>query len=428
MARVHPAMVGSTQGSGMGGMSSVQTLYRDSVLGGDHPNDLLQEGLANVVAAYVVQSYVGGYGPMVHPVAACATAAVSIEDGVDKIRAGKADVIVAGGWDDLQLEGVLGFSTMNATAPTEYMEAMGLEPGQFSRANDRRRAGFVEAQGGGTVLLARGSVAADLGLPVRGVVVYASSFADGIHTSIPAPGLGALACVLGGGDSPLGRALAEHGLEADDVAVVSKHDTSTGANDPNESELHERIAGELGRSEGNPMLVVSQKTVTGHAKGGSAAWQTIGLLQVLESGQVPGNRNLECLDTSHRDHTALAYGHREIAAGEPLRAGLLTSLGFGHVSAVLCLAHPGVFSAALNGRGQDHAESAARRRLVGQRRRLANRYEVEPAYTKRVDRRLVGDDDSDERHEAEVRLLTDPAVRLGGDGTYLTGPARADRS
>jgi fatty acid synthase len=434
MARVHPAMVGSTQGSGMGGMSSVQTLYRDSVLGGDHANDLLQEGLANVVAAYVVQSYVGGYGPMVHPVAACATAAVSIEDGVDKIRAGKADVIVAGGWDDLQLEGVLGFSTMNATAPTEHMEAMGLEPAQFSRANDRRRAGFVEAQGGGTVLLARGSVAADLGLPVRGVVVYASSFADGIHTSIPAPGLGALACVLGGESSPLGRALAEHGLAADDVAVVSKHDTSTGANDPNESELHERIAGELGRSEGNPMLVVSQKTVTGHAKGGSAAWQTIGLLQVLESGQVPGNRNLECLDTSHRDHTALAYGHREIVAGEPLRAGLLTSLGFGHVSAVLCLAHPGVFAAALNGRGRDHAEAAARRRLVGQRRRLANRYEVEPAYTKRVDRRLVGDDDSDERHEAEVRLLTDPAVRLGGDGTYLTdgadltGPARADRS
>ena len=444
MARVHPAMVGSTQGSGMGGMSSIQTLYRDSVIGGEHNNDLLQEGLANVVAAYVVQSYVGGYGPMVHPVAACATAAVSVEDGVDKIRAGKADVIVAGGWDDLQLEGVLGFSTMNATAASEHMEAAGFEPSQYSRANDRRRAGFVEAQGGGTVLLARGSVAAELGLPVQGVVVYAASFSDGINTSIPAPGLGALACVLGGQDSRLARALADHGLTADDLSVVSKHDTSTGANDPNESELHQRIADELGRSPGNPMMVVSQKTVTGHAKGGSAAWQTIGLLQVLASGQVPGNRNLECLDESHRDHTHLAYGHRTISAGEPLRAGLLTSLGFGHVSAVLCLAGGDVFRAALAARGtsvgrghdggsddgaghdghlefEEYESRARQRRATGARRRLENRYGGPAAYRKRVERRLPGEDDSDERHDAEARLLTDPTVRLGPDGTYLTG-------
>ena len=172
MARVHPARVGNTQGSGMGGMSSIQTLYRDTVLGGDHANDLLQEGLGNVIAAYVVQSYVGSYGPMVHPVAACATAAVSIEDAVDKIRAGKADVVVAGGWDDLGVEGVLGLRRRcrRPRARPTWIDR-GLVPERFSRANDRRRAGFVEAQGGGTVLLARASVAADLGLPVRGVVV-----------------------------------------------------------------------------------------------------------------------------------------------------------------------------------------------------------------------------------------------------------------
>ena len=423
MARVHPARVGNTQGSGMGGMSSVQTLYRDSVLGGDHANDILQEGLSNVVAAYVMQSYVGGYGPMVHPVAACATAAVSVEDAVDKIRAGKADVIVAGGWDDLQLEGVLGFSTMSATAASDHMEAAGFEPRQYSRANDVRRAGFVEAQGGGTVLLARGSVAADLGLPVRAVVVYASSFADGIHTSIPAPGLGALSCVLGAENSPLAQALTKHGLTADDLAVVSKHDTSTGANDPNESELHQRIATALGRTPGNPLLVVSQKTVTGHAKGGSAAWQMIGLMQVLESGEIPGNRNLECLDESHRDHQFLAYGHRSILAGEPLKAGLLSSLGFGHVSAVLCLGSAEVFTAALIAEsGEQVAASyqslAASRQRVGKQRRLENRYGVRPGYSKRVERRLRGAENSAQQRLEEVMLLTDPSVRLGADGLY----------
>jgi len=427
MARVHPARVGNTQGSGMGGMASVQALYRDTILGGDHANDLLQEGLGNVVAAYVMQSYVGGYGPMVHPVAACATAAVSIEDAVDKIRAGKADVIVAGGWDDLQLEGVLGFADMSATAASDHMEAAGFDPRQYSRANDRRRAGFVEAAGGGTLLLARGSVAAELGLSVRGVVVYATSFADGIQTSIPAPGLGALACVIGGTTSPLATALSEHGLSADDIAVVSKHDTSTGANDPNESELHHRIADQLGRTAGNPMMVVSQKTVTGHAKGGSAAWQTIGLIQILETGRVPGNRNLECLPEGYLQQTHLAYGHRSIIAAEPLKAGLLTSLGFGHVSAVLCMAGAGVFFAALDATlpssshgVSEYLQSAQVRRVDGQRRRVENRYGGAPAYVKRVDRRLIGTENSNERLQAEASLLTDPLMRLGDQGWYVT--------
>ena len=44
--------------------------------------------------AHVVQSYVGSYGAMIHPVGACATAAVSVEEGVDKIRLGKAEFVV----------------------------------------------------------------------------------------------------------------------------------------------------------------------------------------------------------------------------------------------------------------------------------------------------------------------------------------------
>ncbi|EUA18099.1 beta-ketoacyl synthase, C-terminal domain protein [Mycobacterium xenopi 3993] len=50
--------------------------------------------------------------------------------------------------------------------------------------------------------------------------------------------------------------------------MISKHDTSTLANDPNETELHERLADSLGRSPGAPLFIVSQKSLTGHAKGG----------------------------------------------------------------------------------------------------------------------------------------------------------------
>lgn len=64
---------------------------------------------------------------MVHPVGACATAAVSVEEGVDKIRLGKADLVVAGGFDDMTPDAIIGFGDMNATADTETMRAKGIK-------------------------------------------------------------------------------------------------------------------------------------------------------------------------------------------------------------------------------------------------------------------------------------------------------------
>ena len=71
--------------------------------------------------------------------------------------------------------------------------------------------------------------------------------------------------------------LAKLGVTPDDIAVVSKHDTSTNANDPNESELHNTLAHAIGRTDGNPLFVISQKSLTGHAKGGACIFQVNGL-------------------------------------------------------------------------------------------------------------------------------------------------------
>ena len=102
------------------------------------------------------------------------------------------------------------------------------------------------------------------------------------------------------------------GVSADDIAVISKHDTSTAANDPNEAELHERLAGALGRSEGAPLFVVSQKSLTGHAKGGAAAFQLIGLCQVLSQGIVPPNRSLDCVDDKMAEFEHLVWARQPL--------------------------------------------------------------------------------------------------------------------
>ena len=70
LQHVHPAKVANTQGSGIGGMKSLHRLYVDPVLGRERQTDALQETLVNVTAAYAVQSYVGSYGAMAHPVGA----------------------------------------------------------------------------------------------------------------------------------------------------------------------------------------------------------------------------------------------------------------------------------------------------------------------------------------------------------------------
>jgi fatty acid synthase len=413
MQAVHPARVANTQGTGMGGMTSMQSLYIDNLLGKNVANDLLQEALPNVIAAHVVQSYVGSYGSMIHPVAACATTAVSVEEAVDKIRVGKADVVVAGGFDDLGTEGVVGFAAMSATADTEAMRAQGIADRRFSRANDRRRGGFVESQGGGTLLLARGDVALRMGLPVLGVIAYAGSFGDGIHQSIPAPGLGALAAGLGGTESILARSLAAHGVSADDVAVVSKHDTSTAANDPNESDLHERLATALGRDAANPLLVISQKSLTGHAKGGAAAFQLIGLCQTLVNGVVPPNRSLDCVDEALAKHRRLVWLREPLHTG-PLKAGFVTSLGFGHVAGLMALVHPQAFLAALDDDEREAYLAAARRRRIEGRLRVARVMLGEDGYRKPRGRRLGAHATAD----LEAEVLLDAAARLGEDEVY----------
>ncbi|WP_019203777.1 type I polyketide synthase [Tsukamurella sp. 1534] len=425
MQYVHPAHVANTQGTGMGGMSSMRDLFVNTLLGEPNQNDILQEALPNVVAAHVVQSYVGSYGAMIHPVAACATAAVSVEEGVDKIKVGKAMFAVTGGFDDLSIEGITGFGMMQATADSEKMLAKGISPRRFSRANDRRRSGFVEAQGGGTILLARGDVAARMGLPVLGVVAWAQSFGDGVHTSIPAPGMGALSVAAGGAEAPIARSLRQLGVAADDVSIISKHDTSTNANDPNEAQLHERIAESIGRSKGAPLFVVSQKSLTGHAKGGAAAFQLIGMCQMLNEGVIPPNRSLDCVDDEMRKYPHLVWlrDTARLGQGFTAKAGLLTSLGFGHVSGLIAVVHRDAFLASLDPETRAAYLAAAREREVaGQRAVLSAMCGRSDLYRKPPAGRRFGADSSSSATDArEAELLLDDDTRLGPDGTYCAG-------
>lgn len=483
---LHPADVGNTQGAGIGGMQKLKRLYLDHPLDRPRQGDSLQETLINVTAAWVVQTLVGSYGPMVHPVGACATAAVSLEVAAEKVLGGKASFIVAGGFDDYGEEGAVGFSDMAATCDTDDMLARGIPPREMSRPNDRRRRGFVEAQGGGTVLVARADLAVKMGLPIYAAVALARSYGDGIHRSIPAPGPGvmavaaerrarpgeataaelcsvtrrvaewerfaaklpALRAVLGepgnealatgerrrifhelhAGDlriSPLRRALAVFGLGPDDITAAWKHDTSTDANDPNENRAYDRILRWLGREPGNPLVVVSQKALTGHSKGGAAAWQLAGLCQAMSSGVLPGNPNLDDPDPVMRAYETVAFTDRPIAlAAGTFEAGLVTSLGFGHVGGFVCLVHPDRVVAALDDASLERYRAMrAKRERVRLSEQLAILESARPAVRIRTEKRfLVPADEAYAGLEPEQAVLLDAASRrLETNGPIVAG-------
>lgn len=125
--------------------------------------------------------------------------------------------------------------------------------------------------------------------------------------------------------APLRRALAVWGLTADDIGVLSIHGTSTQANEKNETYMWNTILKTLDRSPGNAVPIMAQKSLVGHSKGGAAAWQMAGLLQSIESGVVPGNRNADNVDSLFQQHPLLMFPSKTIQT-DGISAGVMVRL------------------------------------------------------------------------------------------------------
>jgi fatty acid synthase len=179
------------------------------------------------------------------------------------------------------------------------------------------------------------------------------------------------------------------------------------------------LAAALGRSAGAPLFVVSQKSLTGHSKGGAAAFQMMGLCQILRDGVTPPNRSLDCVDDELASAAHLVWLRDTLRLGDkfPLKAGLVTSLGFGHVSGLVALVHPEAFLAALSPEEREaYRERSDARVLAGQRRWASAIAGGRPLYEKPANRRFSSEA-PEKRQEAE--MLLDPASRLGDGDVYV---------
>ncbi|KAF8632253.1 hypothetical protein AX15_002000 [Amanita polypyramis BW_CC] len=421
---VHPSEIGTSLGSGMGGVTSMAKMFKDRRDEREVQNDILQETFINTAAGWINLLLLSSSGPVKIPVGACATALQSLEIACDTILSGKAKVMISGGFDDLSEEGSYEFGNMKATSNAETEFAMGREPTEMSRPATTSRAGFMEAQGTGVHIVMSAKTALKLGCPIRGVIAFTSTSTDKAGRSVPAPGKGVLTVarevpsnrplpildiayrsrqlsfrrgqiaqwlshehaqlqdevdfrksqgeeipgdyvpsrvadieveaarqekdalamygMLEGSDpriAPMRRALAVWGLTADDIGILSIHGTSTHANEENETDIWNDIFTSLSRTPGNAVPIVAQKSLLGHSKGGSAAWQMAGLLQSILTGVVPGNRNNDNVDSHFQDRHFLMFPSRSIHT-DGIRAGVMSSFGFGQVGGTVLVVHP----------------------------------------------------------------------------------------
>lgn len=304
--------LGVVVGSGIGGATTL--LGQDDILEekgarrvSPHTIPML---MPNGPAAWVALN-LGAQAGAHSPASACATGAEAIAWGLDMIRSGRADVVVAGG-----TEAVIHPLPLAAFAAMRAMSTRNDDPERASRPWDKARDGFVLGEGAGIVVLERAEHAQARGARVYARLAGAALNSDGYDIVQPHPeGEGAIRAIR--------RALIDANVEASDIRHVNAHATSTPVGDIAEVKA-------LRSAVGDQFAITSTKSMTGHLLGAAGAVESIAVILALYNSTVPPTVNLEDPD-DELDLDVVTGTARKL----DIPAALNNSFGFGGHNAAL---------------------------------------------------------------------------------------------
>ncbi|MCP2258077.1 3-oxoacyl-[acyl-carrier-protein] synthase II [Streptoalloteichus tenebrarius] len=301
---VEPERLAVVVGTGVGGVLTL--LGQNEVLQRSGPRRVSPHAVTmlmpNGPAAWVSLE-LGARGGARTPVSACASGAEAIAMGLDLIRLGRADVVVAGG-----AEACLHPLPLAAFAQARTLSRRNDDPEGASRPFDVGRDGLVLGEGAAMVVLERAEFARARSARVHGVLAGAGLTSNAYDIVASEASDQARAMRL---------ALASAGLRPEDVDHVHAHATSTQHGDPVEAQA-------ITEAVGKHAAVTATKSMTGHLLGASGALGAISALLALRDGVVPATRNLEELDPQVDLDVV-----RDKARHGDWRAALANSFGFG---------------------------------------------------------------------------------------------------
>ena len=294
-------------GTGIGGIQTLEDGHGNFMNDGPRAiSPLTIPKLIANMASGEVAIRLGLSGPNKSIVTACASGAQAIAEGVNLIRAGQADVVVAGGAEaPITPFAVAGFCAMKALSRRND------EPQRASRPFDAERDGFVISEGAGVVILESEEHAKARGAVIHGEVVGFGETCDAYHITAPRPdGSGAA--------SAMRLALKSSKLNPGDIHYFNAHGTSTKHNDAAETLALKTIFGDA------MPPVSSTKSMHGHMLGAAGSAELIVCMLAIQHGVLPPNINYE-----NPDPECMVNLIANTAREAKIDTAMSNSLGFG---------------------------------------------------------------------------------------------------
>ena len=308
---VDPLRLGAVVSSGIGGIWTILDAW-----------DTLKESgarrvlpmtvpmlMPNSASAYV-ELEIGAKAGAHALVSACASGAEAIGYGLEMIRSGRADMVVAGG-----TEAAIHPMCVAAFAASRTLSTRNDDPAAASRPYDLGRDGFVMGEGAGIVVLEREDHAIARGAKIYGRISGVGLSSDAHHMTSPDPD----------GDGQIramSTALRDAELELSDIVHVNAHATSTKVGDLIEARSVRTLLG----SSADQVALSATKSMTGHLLGGAGALETIFTLLALRDRKAPPTINVTDPDPE-LDLDLVRNTPRDLPAGQI--AAINNSFGFG---------------------------------------------------------------------------------------------------
>jgi 3-oxoacyl-[acyl-carrier-protein] synthase II len=258
-------------------------------------------------------------GPILSTANSCASGAVALGEALGALRAGEIDAAIAGGVE-------IPLSSL-AFGAFDIIRALSAgsndDPEHACRPFDARRDGFVMGEGATLLVLEAEDVARARGAePYAELMGYAAT-SDAFHMVQPrADGREAGRAAT--------EALADAGVQPDEIDWVSAHASSTPLGDIAEARALRLALGDRATD----VPVSGTKALYGHPLGASGAIEAAICALAIRDGWVPASVNLAEPDP---DVAALLPGLLRAGRDGTYRRILSTSFGFGGLNAALVI-------------------------------------------------------------------------------------------
>jgi 3-oxoacyl-[acyl-carrier-protein] synthase II len=301
--------------SAIGGLASIESAVKTLLEEGPRRmGPFLIPMIMSNGASGIVAIDTGAKGPSFSVGSACASSADGLGMAWLLLRAGMADVAIAGGAEATITR--IGIATFDRLGALSHRNAdFHTTPSPF----DLHRDGLVMGEGAGALILETLDHATARGATILGEFAGYGSSADAFHVTAPAED-GA------GGAAAIRQALESAGAKPAEVGYVNAHGTGTKLNDLSETRSVKAALGE----DAYRVPISSTKSMTGHMMGATGALEAIFCIQAIRTGLIPPTAHL----TTPDPECDLDYVPNQ-ARKASVQLALSNAFGFGGHNAVL---------------------------------------------------------------------------------------------